>query len=101
MDFLYKRIFEQILSSTISSSKIKSGVNLTVARISRLSLEKMIQYFWSTLSTENAIMFSELLKAEELIRFEDVIEAYIDKYMTWEFCYHRWNEESIHCKIKM
>ncbi|GAA0778373.1 hypothetical protein GCM10008908_35200 [Clostridium subterminale] len=80
MDFLHQRVFDPILNSTTSPSKIKSGVNLTVARMSSLSAEKMVQYFWSALATENAITFSKHLKAEGLIRFEDVMEEFRDKF---------------------
>lgn len=80
MSFLHQKVFNPILNSATVSSKIKSGVNLTIGRMNRLSAEKMVQYFWSALATENAITFSKHLKAEGLIRFEDVMEEFRDKF---------------------
>ena len=40
----------------------------------------MVQYFWSALKTDNAIEFSEKLKAEGLPRFEDVSEEFGQKF---------------------
>lgn len=80
MQYLHSKVFDPILSSKTCPTKIKSGVNLTIARMSRLRAEKMVQYFWSALATENAILFSKHLKAEGLVRFEDVMEEFRDKF---------------------
>jgi hypothetical protein len=80
MKFLHDKVFDTILNSKTCSSKIKSGVNLTIGRMSRLSAEKMVQYFWSALATENAIAFSKHIKEERLTRFEDVMEEFRDKF---------------------
>lgn len=80
MDFLHQRVFDPILNSTTSTLKIKRGVNLTVARMSKLNAEKMVQYFWSALATDNAIIFSKHMKAEGVTRFEDVMEEFRDKF---------------------
>jgi len=80
MQYLHNKVFDPILNSTTVSSKIKSGVNLTIARMNRLSAEKMVQYFWSALATENAITFSKHMKAEGVTRFEDVMEEFRDKF---------------------
>ena len=53
MRYLHKKVFDPILDSPNAPSNIKSGVNLTIARMSRLSAEKMVQYFWSALATDN------------------------------------------------
>lgn len=80
MKYLHDKVFDPILSSKTCSSKIKSGVNLTVGRMSKLSAEKMVQYFWSALAAENAITFSKHMKEEGLTRFEDVMEEFRDKF---------------------
>lgn len=80
MNFLYERVFDPILNSKTCSSKIKSGVNLTIARMNRLTAEKMVQYFWSALATENAIVFAKHMKSEGLTRFEDVMEEFRDRF---------------------
>lgn len=80
MGFLYEKVFDPILISKTASSKIKSGVNLTISRMNKLNAEKMVQYFWSALATENAIAFSNQMKAEGLTRFEDVMEEFRDRF---------------------
>ena len=80
MDFLHQNVFDPILNSSAASPKIKSGVHLTIARMSRLKAEKMVQYFWSALINENSIEFSKHMKAEGLTRFEDVMEEFRDKF---------------------
>lgn len=39
-----------------------------------------MQYFWSALTTENAITFTKYLKSEGLTRFKDVMEEFRDKF---------------------
>lgn len=80
MDFMHQKVFDPILNSSTASSKVKSGVNLTIGRMNRLTADKMVQYFWSALATENAINFSKHLKMEGLVRFEDVMEEFRDKF---------------------
>lgn len=80
MNYLHEKVFDPILNSKTASSKIKSGVNLTIGRMSKLSAEKMVQYFWSALAAENSIDFSKRLKEEGHTRFEDVMEEFRDKF---------------------
>lgn len=80
MNFLHEKVFDPILSSKEAPANIKSGVNLTIGRMNRLSAEKMIQYFWFALATDNAISFSKKIKAEGLPRFEDVLEEFRDRF---------------------
>jgi len=80
LDFLHQRVFNPILDSPTSSSNTKSGVRLTIARMNKLTAERMIHYFWSALATDNAIQFSKRLKDEEQPRFEDVFEEFRDRF---------------------
>lgn len=80
MNFLNEKIFNPILSSPNATDDIKSGVRLTIARMSKLSADKMIQYYWSALSQDNSIGFSKKLKSAGLPRFEDVLEEFRDKF---------------------
>ncbi len=80
MLFLHEKVFDPILNSKDAPANIKSGVNLTIARMNKLSAEKMVQYFWSALATDNAIAFSKRVKAEGFPRFEDVFEEFRDKF---------------------
>lgn len=80
MEYLHEKVFDPILNSPTASSQIKSGINLTIGRMNRLSAEKMVRYFWSALATDNAIRFSKKMKNEGLKRFEDVMEGFRDKF---------------------
>ena len=80
MQFLHQKVFDPILNNPNVSSSIKSGVNLTIGRMNRLTAEKMIQYFWSALASENSIAFSKRMKEEHLPRFEDVLEEFRDRF---------------------
>jgi hypothetical protein len=84
MGFLHEKVFDPILNSKDAPANIKSGVNLTIGRMNRLSADKMVQYVWSALATDNAITFSKKMKAEGLPRFEDVLEEFRDRFNdTW------------------
>ena len=80
MEFLHQRVFDPILNSSKAPANLKSGVNLTIGRMNRLSAEKMVKYFWSALETDHAKAFSEKLKAEGLPTFEDVSEEFGQKF---------------------
>lgn len=74
MAFLHKNVFDRILSSKDADKSIKSGVNLTIARMNKLSAKSMITYFWSAIANETKQ--SKLLKEAGLPRFEDVREEF-------------------------
>lgn len=80
MQFLHQKVFDPILASNEASANIKAGVNITIGRMNKLSAEKMVQYFWSALATDNAITFSKKMKAEGLPRFEDIFEEFRDRF---------------------
>lgn len=80
MLFLHEKVFDPILDSKDTPANIKSGVNLTIGRMNRLSADKMVQYFWSTLAADNSIAFSKKMKAEGLTRFEDIFEEFRDRF---------------------
>ena len=80
MAFLHQKVFDPILNDPRASHQIKSGVNLTIGRMNRLSAEKMVQYFWSALATENAVSFARHLEAEGFPRFEDVAPEFSRRF---------------------
>lgn len=80
MNFLDTMVFEPVLSTKNLPTDIKSGVSLTRARMNRLSAAKMIQFFWSVLTTENGLAFSKKMKSENLPRFEDVCEEFKQRF---------------------
>lgn len=80
MNFLDTRVFEPVLNAKNISASIKSGVSLTKARMNRLSADKMVQFFWSALITDNGLAFSEKMKNESLPRFEDICEEFKQRF---------------------
>lgn len=80
MAYLHEKVFDPIMNSSDIPADIKRGVSITVVRMERLSAEKMVQYFWSALTTDNAIGFSKKLKTNNLPRFEDIMEEFRDKF---------------------
>lgn len=55
MSFLHDKVFDPILNSKSATKNVKSGVNLTIARMNKLNAEKMVQYFWSALATDKSV----------------------------------------------
>ncbi len=80
MNFLHEKVFDPILNSPTAPAKVKSGVNLTIGRMRRLTARKMIEYYWSALSTSNAIEFSKKIKDAKLPRFEDCMEEFRERF---------------------
>ena len=81
MTFLHQRVFDPVLNSPNASKSIKSGVNLTIARLEKRDAVGMIQYFWSAIvGTENSVRFADLMKEEGFDRFEEVLEDFRRKF---------------------
>ena len=80
MDFLHKRVFDPVLESKNASPSIKSGVNQTIARMNRLSAEKMVHFYWAAITGENGMMFADKMKAEGFTRFEDIVDEFKERF---------------------
>ena len=81
MEFLHEKVFDPVLNSKEASGKLKSGVNLTIARLNKLTAEKMVQYYWSAVSgTDRSIGFAKSMKDENFMRFEEVLEEFREKF---------------------
>lgn len=83
MDFLDEKIFNPAIEfgKAQKNKTIVNGVNMTKIRMSKLSPEKMIHYYWSAIiGTENSIKFSEILKENGVNRFEDIYEEFRVKF---------------------
>ena len=81
MDFLYENVFEPVLSSPNASKKLKSGVNLTIARMNQRDAAGMVQYFWSAIiGTEHSIGFAHQMRQEGFTRFEEVLEEFRERF---------------------
>jgi len=77
MEFLHQRVFDPILNSTTVIPSAKTGIRYTIMRMNRLKAKKMVGYFWNAIAgTHKSIQFAELLKNENLPRFEDIIEEF-------------------------
>lgn len=81
MNFLSERVFEPILNSS-ASNQIKSGVRLTIIRLeNQKDATGMVKYFWSAIAGKgNAIEFSDKLKEEGYVRFEEIYEEFREKF---------------------
>ncbi len=81
INFLSEKIFNDVLVSKNASKEIKSGVNLTIARLKSRDAPGMISYFWSAVGgTENSISFARRMKAEGFVIFEDILEEFRSKF---------------------
>lgn len=81
MIFLHEHVFDPILDSSKASTRLKSGINLTIARMNKLPAEKMIQYYWSAIcGTERSRGFAKLMRDEKFTRFEEVIDEFREKF---------------------
>lgn len=83
LNYLDSKIFTPIVESEEVPKNIKNGIRITRSRMKQLSAEKMVEYYWhSIIGTENnrSINFAELLKENNLVRFEDVMEEFRVKF---------------------
>jgi hypothetical protein len=79
--FLSENVFNPILTSKVSSVQLKQGVNWTIMCMKKLKANKMVQYYWySIVGTDNSSKFAKQMKAEGFTRFEEVIDAFRDKF---------------------
>lgn len=77
LTFLHQKVFDPILNSPTASKELKSGVNITIARMQRLPANKIVQFYWSAVSgTDQSISFSKRMKEEGFTRFEDILEEF-------------------------
>lgn len=75
MNFLQERVFQPVLDSPTASRELKSGVNLTIARMNQREASGMVHYFWSAIvGTERSIGFAHRMRQEGFARFEEVLE---------------------------
>ena len=81
MDFLNERVFQPVLTSPTASRKLKSGANLTIARMNRRDVLGMIQYYWSAIvGTERSTEFARRMRTEGFMRFEETIDEFRDRF---------------------
>ncbi len=81
LNFLSEKVFDQILNSSVSN-EIKQGVRLTIMRLeNQKDAAGMVKYFWSAIAGKgNAIEFSDKLKDEGYVRFEEVLEEFRERF---------------------
>jgi len=81
LSFLSQHVFDPILNSPGASKELKSGVNLTIARLKQRDAVGMIHYYWSAIvGTEKSTKFARLMKKEGFTRFEEVLEEFREKF---------------------
>lgn len=77
MNYFNERIFEPALQFSRENNikEIAQGVRYTRMRMQQLDSTGMIHYFWSAVQgTDKSIAFSQLLKDNNVLRFEDILE---------------------------
>ena len=81
MEFLHNNVFDPVLNSPNASKELKSGINLTISRMSQRKASGMVHYFWSAvIGTERSIGFAHRMKQEGFSRFEEALEDFRVKF---------------------
>lgn len=83
MNYFNEKIFDPAIAYAKATKNltILRGVNMTKVRMSKLPAEKMIQYFWSAIvGTQKSIKFSDVMKENGILRFEDIMEDVRKKF---------------------
>jgi len=77
MAFLCERVFDPILASPTASPSLKTGIRLTVTRMSQRDAQGMVSYYWAAMhGTDRSIDFAEKMRGEGFTRFEEVIDEF-------------------------
>lgn len=84
LDYLNEKVFEPAIKFGEENNKpeIVKGVKFTKMRMEKLpNARKVVQYFWSAvIGTDRSIRFSDLMKENNIVRFEDIIEEFRVKF---------------------
>lgn len=83
MDYLNANVFEPAIAYGKANGipQLSQGARYTRMRMSQLDANGVRSYFWSAITgTERSINFSKLMKANHVIRFEDVMEEFREKF---------------------
>lgn len=81
MDFLHKKVFDEILLSPKASPELKQGVRYTVMRLNERDAVGMIDYYWSAvIGTDRSKGFAARMKKEGFKRFEEAIDEFRDRF---------------------
>ena len=82
LNYLYDKIFLDVINSKTASKKAKNIVNKTIMCLKQLPLESMIQYVWNAVYEEdnNGDRANNILKHEGFTTFQDIIEEFKIKF---------------------
>ena len=82
MNYLYDKIFCNVINSKTASKKAKSIVNKSIMCLKELPLESMILYVWNAVYEEdnNGNKANSILKKEGFVTFQDIIEEFKEKF---------------------
>lgn len=79
--FWEEHVFQPVLDSKTASKNLKSGVSLIKYRMSQRDAARIIYYFWSAVvGAERSVGFSKMMKEEGFGRFEEVIDAFRNRF---------------------
>lgn len=84
LDFLNLEVFEPAIKYSKENNlpEIAKGVRFTRMRMEQLpDARAVVQYFWSAvIGTDKSIKFSDTMKKHNIVRFEDVLEEFREKF---------------------
>ncbi len=77
MAFLHEKVFDPVLNAPNASKELKSGIRLTIYRMSQRDALGMVSYFWAAVKgTDRSVRFADLMKQEGFDRFEEALEEF-------------------------
>ena len=83
LEYFNETIFEPAIQygKEHNIPKMSQGARYTRMRFQLLTSDKILHYFWSAIvGTDKSIPFSKLLKDNNVLRFEDLIDDVRDRF---------------------
>lgn len=81
MSFLHEKVFDAVIQSNTASNSAVSGIRFSIMCLNQLDADGMVRYFWSAVTgTGRSREFSQLLKDEGFISFEDIQDDFQSKF---------------------
>ncbi|AQG97616.1 hypothetical protein A9R05_01270 [Burkholderia sp. KK1] len=79
--YLNEMVFNPILDSDRASSKLKTGIRMTLARMSSRDAAGIVHFFWAAVTgTERSVSFARQMREEGFTRFEEIIEPFRERF---------------------
>jgi hypothetical protein len=79
--YLNETVFNPILDSDTASTRLKTGIRMTVARMSGRDAAAIVHFFWAAVTgTERSMSFARQMREEGFTRFEEIIEPFRERF---------------------